>query len=155
MLIFFSQISLGLKQFIENSPSIQYFQLGEGSDLNDSDLEIIAQGWSFLQTLRLFCCFNITETGWLFVKKYCKALREIEIAGSIPKEDEDFYLQYSFFIDISSLRKVTYDERPMYRYDFYNIKNYIKRHRFPLESLGQLKGVVDEYTLSETDDEDD
>lgn len=140
-----------VSNFIDKTPNLKYFEIGDGSDLQDSEIEMIARRWPNLQTLRLLCDMPVSETACTAIKTHCRRLRTLEM--SLPRIAFD--VEYSFFMEIPSLRKIVNDHREFYREDFCNIGDYVKRHRIPYEEIGALQNVVQEYTVEELEEDSD
>lgn len=130
---------------------MKYFEIGDGSALEDTGIEMIAQRWPNLHTLRLLADMPVSERACRAIKTHCRRLRTLEM--SLPCIS--FEMEYSFFVEIPSLRKFVNDHRVFYREDFFNIGVYVKRHRLPYEELGTVKNIVEEYTLEDLDEDDE
>lgn len=59
--------------------------------------------------------------------------------------------EYDFFAKIETLTRLTNGERFMYREDYYAIERYVKAHHIPYSLLGNLKRLIKEYDIPDSD----
>lgn len=137
---------------------MKHLEIGD-SILDDNEIRAITQHFPNLQTLCLLASPDYLESYELQVDSvtfygaiisHCRKLKTLEF--SLPDYEIPFDMEYGLFTEIPSLRKIVNDKRPFYREDYYNIADYVKRHRIPYEDIGTLKHIVEEYKLEDSDE---
>lgn len=115
----------------------------DGSSLTDTEIEDLTLNWRHLETLHFRCDFPMSEAACASIKANCHKLQYLEM--SLPQIGMD--MEYSFFKEILTLRKITNDERTFYRRDFYNMRRYLIKFYIPYEEIGILQDMIPEYNL--------
>uniref|UniRef100_A0A336M4L9 CSON010611 protein n=1 Tax=Culicoides sonorensis TaxID=179676 RepID=A0A336M4L9_CULSO len=140
-----------LKQFCRNLPNLEFFETGDATESGDYFIENLTQHLPNLKTLRLLYLMDLTQRDFTAITSNCKKLRTLEMSSTST------YLitEYNLFKELSSLRKIVYDERTFYREDFHNMGHYLKRHGMPYDEIGALQSVVDEYSFDDSDENEE
>lgn len=144
-----------LLHFAQNTPNLKHFEVNQISEVHEDMIEVAIQHWPNLQNLRLWGSaiyeYDSEELLSLYtaIKSHCRKLRSFEYRFSCKNCID---MEYSFFTNIPSLRKVYMDHWLLYRKDYYNIADYVKTHKIPYWYLGALKNIIEEYTLGKIKD---
>lgn len=138
-----------VQNFVRQCPNMQVFKIGPDSDLNDRKVEAMVNGWPNLRKLSIDGISNVTSVGLRIIKHHCRRLEVLELWDNRIGVDEE----YDFFNKMPTLNRITNADRTMFREDYLQIEKYVKIHQIPYSALGRLKNMIQEYAISESDNE--